>query len=134
VIYLYFSSRAPDYAIDLDAVKAQAGKIRSGEDDGAFVPGLMSGFPHLVNGELVKTVAAKCAGYAECISSRGMGHALISRFTGQPVMVEHTEALGKEFSPLPPMARNDYYPSPQMHEDASAALLPVVKEVLAVSA
>lgn len=41
VVFSYYSRRAPDYAIDMEAVAAQAGEIRAGRDNGAFVEGLM---------------------------------------------------------------------------------------------
>jgi hypothetical protein len=90
----------------------------------------MGDFPHLVDGKSVREVAAACAGYAECLSSRGMGQPLVSRFTGQPIEeIEHS-ALGDEFADIPHMTHNTYYPSAEMHEDARDALLPVVREVL----
>jgi hypothetical protein len=131
VIFFYFSRRAPDYAIDWPAVEAQAAELRRGVDSGApFVPGLMGDFPHLVDGRCVREVAAACAGYAECLSSRGMGQAVINRFTGKPLgEVEHS-ALGDEFTRLPHMSHNTYYPSAEMHEDARDALLPVIERIV----
>jgi hypothetical protein len=130
VIFFYYSRRAPDYPIDMDAVTAQAERIRRGEDNGAFVDGLMGDFPHLVDGASVRAVAAACDAYAECLSARGMGQELLSRFTGKPIgEVEHS-ALGDEFVRLPHMSHNLYYPSAEMHEDACAALVPVVRRVL----
>ena len=131
IVLFYFSGRAADYRIDADAVIAQARKIRSGEDHGAFVDGLMGGFPHLVDAPSLAAVKAKCQAYAECISARGMGHELISRFTGKPVVLEHSDAMGSGFDKLLHMARNDYYASKEMHDDARDALLPVVKQLLA---
>lgn len=131
ILYFYFAGRSPDYRIDMDAVNAQAKKIVSGEDRGAFVDGLMGGFPHLVDAPSLHAVRSRCQGYAECVSSRGMGHELISRFTGKRVVLEHTDAMGSGFDQLMHMARNDYYPSREMHEDACAALLPAVRKLLA---
>ncbi|MET0984599.1 MAG: DUF6473 family protein [Steroidobacteraceae bacterium] len=131
VIFFYYSRRKPEYQIDMEAVKKQAEVIRSGADNGAFVEGLMGDFPHLVDGASVRQVAAACAGYAECLSARGMGQALVSRFTGKPLkeQLEHS-ALGAEFVNLPQMSHNWYYPSPEMHEDARDALLPEIRRVL----
>jgi hypothetical protein len=131
IVLLYFSGRKADYTIDAAAIIEQARRIRSGEDKGAFVDGLMSGFPHLVDAPSLAAVRAKCQGYAECISARGMGHELISRFTGKPVVIEHTDAMGSGFDKLMHMTRNDYYASKEMNEDAAAALVPVVKKLLA---
>lgn len=131
VIFFYYSRRTPEYKIDMDAVKKQAEVIRSGSDNGAFVEGLMGDFPHLVDGDSVRKVAAACAGYAECLSARGMGAPLISRFTGKPLAAPmHHDALGAEFVNLPQMTNNWYYPSPEMHEDARSALLPEIRRVL----
>lgn len=131
VIFFYYSRRPADYTIDLEAVKRQVVEIEAGRDNGAFVDGLMSDFPHLVDGASVKKVAAACAGYAECLSARGMGAELKSRFTGGPIRseVEHS-ALGAEFVNLPHMTHNVYYPSAEMHEDARDALLPVIRRVV----
>ena len=130
VIFFYYSRRAPDYEIDMASVEKQAELIRKGEDNSPFIEGLMSDFPHLVDGACVDRVKAACAGYAECLSGRGMGQELRSRFTGEPIgEVEHS-ALGSEFERLPHMTHNVYYPSAEMHEDARDALLPVVRQVL----
>jgi Domain of unknown function (DUF6473) len=129
VIFFYYSRRQPDYEIDMAAVNSQIERMKSGEDQGAFVDGLMGDFPHMVDGQCVRTVADQCQAYAECLSSRGMGHELISRFTGKAIAVEHTDAMGSEFSSLPPMTHNYYYPSSEMHQDAHDALLPVVQEL-----
>ncbi len=130
VIFFYYSRRSPDYQIDADAIEAQRERLRQGTDSGPFVEGLMGDFPHLVDGRCVREVAAACAGYAECLSARGMGQILVSRFTGRPIgEVEHS-ALGDEFVKLPHMSHNTYYPSAEMHEDARAALLPVIHRVL----
>lgn len=130
VVFFYYSRRAPDYTIDMEAVRTQVERIRSGDDNGAFVDGLMGDFPHMVDGHCVRTVAAACHDYVECLSSRGMGKPLVSRFTGKPVTVEHRDAMGAEFASLPPMSHNTYYPSDEMHEDARDALLPVIKGIL----
>jgi hypothetical protein len=130
VIFFYFSRRPPDYQIDPTAIEAQRQRLREGTDDDPFVEGLMGDFPHLVDGNCVREVAAASSAYAECLSTRGMGQILVSRFTGQQISeIEHS-ALGDEFAKLPHMTHNTYYPSAEMHEDARDALLPVVREVL----
>lgn len=127
VIFFYYARRAPDYKIDMDAVRADAKAIRDGKHDSPFIEGLMADFPHLVDGESVRAVAARCDGYVECLSARGMGQRLISRFTGKPVDALEHGALGDQFVDLPQMTHNVYYPSAEMHEDACAALLPAVR-------
>ena len=131
VIFFYYSRRAPDYAIDMDAVARQAEDIRAGRDSGAFVDGLMGDFPHFVDGPSVRAVASAANAYAECLSARGMGQPLVSRFTGEPLGEVGHSALGDQFVDLPHMSHNVYYPSAEMHEDACTALLPVVRELLA---
>ena len=131
VIFFYFSRRPPDYQIDVAAINAQREKILAGTDTSPFVEGLMGDFPHLVDGKSVREVASACTAYAECLSSRGMGQEMRSRFTGRPVGdVEHG-ALGDEFVKLPHMSHNVYYPSAEMHEDARDALLPVLQTLSA---
>jgi hypothetical protein len=130
VIFFYYSRRPAEYQIDFAAIEAQRAQLQQGIDSGPFVDGLMGDFPHLVDGRCVREVAAHCTGFAECLSSRGMGHALVSRFTGKPLLdIEHS-ALGDEFVKLPHMSHNTYYPSPEMHEDACQALMPVARKVL----
>lgn len=86
----------------------------------------------MVDGESVRAVAEKCGGYAQCLSSRGMGKNFVSRFTGTPVTLDQTLALGPDFTGLPPIFRNEYYASDEMHADARDTLLPVIKQVLKV--
>ena len=56
-----------------------------------------------------------------CVTSRGSGHPLISRFTGQRTTITYPTVNLVEDA-------NHYYPSPEMHEDAANALLPVVRK------
>jgi hypothetical protein len=130
VIFFYYSRRKPDYTMDMDAVAAQAERVRAGTDSGAFVEGLMGDFPHLVDGNSVRQVAAACTAYVECLSNRGMGQELISRFTGKPLDELEHSALGDEFVQLPHMTHNTYYPSAEMHEDARDALMGAIGRVL----
>jgi Domain of unknown function (DUF6473) len=85
-------------------------------------------FPQFVNMPAIRDVAALCAGYAECRSARGLPHPLLSRFTGEPVKVDFGAlhaTMDQEIH-----ATNAYYPSPEMHADAAAALAPVVRKLL----
>lgn len=131
VVFFYFSRRPPDYEIDFAAIDAQAQKLRQGLDDGGpFVEGLMGDFPHLVDGGSVREVAAACQAYVECLSARGMGQRFVSRFTGRPVTELYHHALGAEFTKLPVMTNNFYYPSAEMHEDARDLLAPEIRRML----
>lgn len=129
VIFFWYARRKPDYEIDHAAIAAQAKLRENGGDGGHFVDGLMNDFPHLIDGPTARAVAAMCGGYAECLSARGMGQPLVNRATGQPIGDVSFEALGAEFKQLH-QTHNIYYPSAEMHEDACAALLPVVKSIV----
>lgn len=84
-------------------------------------------FPQFVDSKSVKAVASACDGFAECYSCRNTGHPLISRFTGQPVAINNEamrkdRALSKDNRVTLDAATNNYYPSPEMHEDAASVL------------
>jgi hypothetical protein len=89
-------------------------------DDVSSIDALFGQFPHLVNAEMVEQIKPWADEYVECVTSRGMPQPLFSRFTGEPVTIRGRADLGGEES-----AVNAYYPSPEMHEDAAAKLLPV---------
>lgn len=81
-------------------------------------------FPQFVDMVSVREIARLCDDYVECRSPRGLPHPLVSRFTGQPVAVDFG-AL-HSFMADERHAQNDYYPSPEMHEDAFTALAPAL--------
>ncbi|MGV0813413.1 DUF6473 family protein [Mycolicibacterium boenickei] len=87
---------------------------------------LFGQFPQLVDGSSIDEVARMCAGYAECTSTQNQGHLLRSRFTGAPVEIDNSI-----LDPRLPgrWAQNWYYPSPQMHEDAAAALTTPIRDL-----
>jgi len=90
---------------------------------------LLGEFPHLVDEEMVAVLRPLHERYVECVTSRGLPQPLLSRFTGQPCRVDPAldrPDLGGEL-----WTHNRYYPSPAMHEDAAAALEPVLRELLA---
>jgi Sulfotransferase family/Domain of unknown function (DUF6473) len=105
-VLLWFSVRPPDY-----------------EESYADVEALFGEFPQLVNRDMVDQIKDLSDEYVECISSRGFPQPLVSRFTGEPVSVD----LASERQEL-----NDYYPSPQMHEDAADALLEACRRYAAL--
>lgn len=110
VILFWFSERGTDYA--------EFYRQGIGRSAGGF----LGKFPQLVNTAVIDRLRAKVDHYAECVTSRGLPQPTRSRFTGEIV------DLG--VAPRYP-GHNNYYPSPEMHEDAAAALLPVVRRVLA---
>lgn len=105
---LWFSVRAPGYAARLDDVHAFFGD-----------------FPQLVNREMVDLVRPFADCYVEVVTADGLPQTLRSRFTGEPVSIEKRADLGGATK-----AANDYYPSPEMHRVAAAALLEDAGELL----
>lgn len=101
-ILFWFAERPPHYAEGLGSVRQ-----------------MMGGFPQLVNARMLDQIRPAAAVYVECVTSRGMPHALKNRITGEPAWV----ALGNN-----KQLRNEnrYYPSPQMHEAAAEVLAPLV--------
>ena len=94
--------------------------LRVGDDQ------LLEPFPQLVEGASIDTVAAQCDRYVECTSVRNHKHLLTSRFTGEPVEVDNS-VLDPRMQTR--WKRNWYYPSPEMHEDAAANLLPALADL-----
>jgi hypothetical protein len=108
VVLFYFSVKEKDAGPKRDAENAH---------------GLLEPFPQLVEGASIDTVAAQCDRYVECTSVRNHKHLLTSRFTGEPVEVDNS-VLDPRMQTR--WKRNWYYPSPEMHEDAAANLLPAL--------
>lgn len=107
-ILFWFSKRSPQYQEQYDRLS-----------------NLFSDFPQLVNAKMVSEVEETCDEYVECVSQRGMPQLLISRFTGKPVTIDPSadrKDLGGKL-----WTHNAYYPSPEMHVDATQALIEVCK-------
>lgn len=102
-ILFWFSERRPGYRESYQDVYALFGQ-----------------FPQLVNAQMMKLVRRYCDVYVECVSTKGLPHTLINRFTGLPTTV--TDPWGGTWS------RNWYYPSPEMHVEAAAALVKVCRK------
>jgi hypothetical protein len=105
-IVLWFSKRAPDLPETITTYEQAAGV-----------------FPHFVTRQMIETITPFCDRYVEVVSSRGMPHQLKNRFTGGAATV----LLGDAATPR---STDTYYPSPEMHEDVHAALLPVLGDFL----
>ena len=107
-ILFWFSERDTSYQKDYTNVHKFFGK-----------------FPQLVNDEWLHEITAYADEYVTCVSDRGMPQQLYSRFTGEKSSINKRKDLdgaGK--------VANDYYPSPEMHEDAAAVLEPVCRRML----
>jgi hypothetical protein len=128
VIFFWYSRRTADYDIDMDAIRAQAELRKNGQDKSHFIDGLSGDFPHYVDGPTARAAAALCNAYAECLSSRGMGQPIRNR-EGKALTGLSFAALGPEYKDMVQL-KNVYYPSAEMHEDACAALVPVVRQLI----
>jgi hypothetical protein len=102
-VLLWFSSRRPEYTPD----------YRS-----AF--GILQAFPQLLDRGVVDAIRPAFSAYVESVCALGIPQVLWP--SGGPV--DGTE-LGQDG-----MLRNRYYPSPEMHGHAAAALLPVCRQLL----
>jgi hypothetical protein len=111
VVLLWFSSRQPDYQPDDDSVHSLFGE-----------------FPQLVQGWMVDAVSNGMDRYIPVVSSDGLPQELVSRFSGQPASINKRADLEGSSK-----ARNDYYPSPEMHELAFKQLLPTCRDLVASS-
>ena len=81
-------------------------------EDYANAPhGVMGEFPQLVNGAMVKEIAAHCDAYVECVSQTGLPQTLWQ--AEQPI--DGAELRGDTLV-------NRYYPSAQMHAEAADLL------------
>ncbi len=96
-VLFWFSQRRPDY-----------------QESYEFAGMLFYAFPQMVNRAMVTELARHAELYCECVTSRGLPQPLINRFTGEPVRLD----LGPAYP-----YHNNYYPSPEMHEDAARALV-----------
>jgi len=105
---LWFSKRTPAHRVRLHSLEAVFGA-----------------FPQLVDEQMVEAVARHTEHYVECVTSRGSPQPLTTPVkpndanTGEPDDQVWTE--------------NTYYPSPEMHEDASTALQDTAQAMLRAS-
>jgi hypothetical protein len=113
IVLLWFSRRTPRYT-----------------DDFSKVQKLTGGFPHFVNEEMVATLRLAVPEYVECVTRRGWPF-VVRGMDGKPLQTWR-RSLGDilRHQSLRAPVRNRYYPSPEMHEDAAAALAPVCRRLL----
>jgi hypothetical protein len=91
---------------------------------------LIGRFPQLVDEAMLSAVRGGAEGYVECITHRGLpfvitddrGRALL-RWRTKPRDIIRRRSLRRP-------VRNRYYPSPEMHRDAAAALAPTCRQWL----
>jgi hypothetical protein len=108
-VLFWFSQRPPDYPESYSRV-------------GKF----MGRFPQLVDASTMAKLTPQADSYIECVTSRGLPQQLFDRFSGEPTTVLNVppELGGREHR------QNGYYPSPEMHEDAAAALRESARSML----
>jgi len=110
-ILFWFSVRAPEYQEQWELP----------------VWRLWGEFPHMVNREMVDRMRAHTDRYVECISRRGLPQPLFGRDGKQASFKASLPTQGEIVR-----TENRYYPSPEMHEDGAAVLIPVCRELLRV--
>ena len=106
-VLLWLSTREPSYERRHDCANSLFGE-----------------FPQLVDEGWLAEIRPCADRVVSSVSARGMPQRLISRFTGRPTAITMRADLGGRKKKW-----NNYYPSPEMHEDAAAALLPVCREL-----
>ena len=78
---------------------------------------------------MVKLIKLHSDYYVECVSRRGSPQRLVSRFTGQPVVINlEDDPDRKDFKQV--WSHNVYYPSPEMQIDAALALKSVCGKIV----
>jgi hypothetical protein len=113
IILFYFAHKPPDEPIDTSSWER-----------------LIMPFPQLVDAASIEDVKSLCDLYVECRSKRNFGHALISRFTGKQIEVDYADISKRlEYVRGYKVNINDYYPSPEMHEDAAIVTEAAVREL-----
>jgi len=110
-VLLWFSVRSPDYVEILDGPVWRA----------------FGAFPQFVNRLMVEQLAIHADACVECVSSRGLPQKIVDR-DGLPSYFVAPEGFSTN---MVRKTENNYYPSPEMHEDAAARLVPVCRELLA---
>jgi hypothetical protein len=89
-------------------------------------------FPQLVNKDMVNTIRSYADCYVELASKKGLPTKFIDE-EGDSIDMEYS--FRKKFAPKDPLANktkseNSYYPSPEMHVQASDLLIPVCDRIL----
>ena len=101
-ILLWFAQRTPDYEPGFGSQWAMLG-----------------GFPQGVDRALVRAMAEQVDGYCECVTARG----------SPQLLVDHEGSIAWANLGGRRTCLNSYYPSPEMHVDAAAALVPMLKDL-----
>jgi len=120
-ILLWFSIRPTDYKEIYLCKQLAYFSLLFGQTKASNL--LFGGFPQLINSAMIEQVKKYSNEYVECISSRGFPQRLINRFSGKPTKID-TAAAGAGIKSRQ-WKYNKYYPSPEMHVDATNLLLDI---------
>jgi hypothetical protein len=115
-ILLWFSVRQPDYQEELTMPLKR----------------LWAEFPQLVNRSMMERLRSRCDLYLECVSRRGLPQP-IPPTPWVELRKLGTSSVSSSQQPIVVKTENRYYPSPEMHEDAAAMLVPACRELLAAT-
>ncbi|MGQ9369015.1 DUF6473 family protein [Azospirillum sp. ST 5-10] len=103
-ILLWFASREPKYI-----------------QDSSSYDGFCGGFPQLVNDNMINNIMGFVDRYVEVISKSGLPLLHVNRFTGEPGQARYGTTFRR---------RMDYYGSPEMHQEAAAAVSEALKTLV----
>jgi hypothetical protein len=98
---LWFSTRPPEY-----------------NENASDIGGYLGDFPHFINRSVIEQIAPYADAYVEIVSKRGLPQPIFDIETREPSLVWPEEL----FPGVKLRYHNNYYPSPEMHEDVAAAL------------
>jgi hypothetical protein len=115
-VLFWFSVREPDYSATYQLP----------------LDGLFGHFPQLVNRAMIDRLSVAADRYVECVTARGLPQRLFDR-QGRPTTVTQLDdygSLDNSNSLTVSYDQNVYYPSPDMHADAAAALTVPCRELV----
>ena len=112
VVLLWFASRSIDEPLVIDPDESWR---------------MMSGFPHFIDRACIRAIEPYVSQLVEVVSTDGLPQELVDAETGERTAPAYPQGTGPKDPTI-----NSYYPSPQMHEDAAVALVPVCAELLGI--
>ena len=84
-------------------------------------------FPQLVTRDMIDTIRPCASTYVECISSRGLPRRIVTADgTPSSFVLNYRLATPEQYT----IEQDSYYPSPEMHVSAAAALEPAIRDLL----
>lgn len=113
ILHFWFSPKALDAGIDPRKIS---------------VAGIIDTYPQFVNQDNLNFLRQSPFPLVTCFSDRNWEFDLRSRFTGEKVEVDYAVMDKTGSTPTFTESRNKYYPSAQMHWDASRAISKTIKQ------